>query len=152
MSLIKGKDIVDQSVSRNKLDFEIKDANLIIKVSGDVSSSDNTIQLPIEDTGFILQLQYQSSNIAYLYGITDGSDIVADVRRSSIYGDASQGKTFNGFTWTNTIQSSQLIDDILMDSTDNVSILIRINNILYNAFVWISGSGQRADMWYYKIG
>lgn len=123
----------------------------IKSVYGSITTTGDILQLPIGDTGLILQLQYRDAGIANLYATTSGDSVVASIRRASIYGDTSQGSTFDNFTFTNTIQSSQLIDDVLNNSNDWVTLYIRVNNQLYNAFIWISSTGQESDMWYIKI-
>lgn len=128
--------------------------DIISNTYGSITSGGQPLLLQLEDTGFILHLQYQSANVAYLYGKAESTDVVADIRRASIYGDASQGSTLQNRTFTSDIgtgMSTQYIDDILMDSTDWVTLNVRTGGHLYQVYIWISNAGADADMWYIKI-
>lgn len=152
MAALKGKDLDDASVGREKLNFDIGSA-FITRVSGSILASGDVLQVPIDDTGFILYLRYRDAGITNLYGITSGDNMIVDIRRFSVYGNDSQGKTFDAYPFTSSIVEAQLIDDILVNSNDYVRLQMRINDtLLYQAGVWISRNGQLVDVWYYKIG
>lgn len=110
------------------------------------STSSGIVELPIDDTRIYFRLRYSSSTLCNLYVLSPSGVQIADIRRSSIYGDGvAQGKSFDTFEVNST---EEFVDDILSNTNDTVEIMLGWNDRVYVIKIFISGSGDRIRMWY----
>lgn len=127
MSLIKQKDIIG----------EVYKTNTIV---GDIRTS--PLSLSISNSGLEVVVSYITSTTGrvQLRNISN-DDITLSYYRTSVYNGASEGSYSDSTTISSGI-SVTVDDTIYINSNDRINVLIAINSIRYEGFVWCSKGGQ----------
>lgn len=107
------------------------------------------VDLTIGDSGLIARLAWRDATVTNLIIRSESTSVVADIRRASIYGDASQG--YAGDTLTIANNTTTIVDDIYQQSNDTVIVNIGVGNEWYQLHIFISGQGARTRMSYIKL-
>lgn len=100
------------------------------------------LSFPIKDCGLSVVLTKTGTETARVQlQNTSGSDLTFSWYRTSVYNGTSEGQYSNSVTLSDGI-STTVDDTIYINSNDRISILIGIDNLIYEAFIWCSGQGS----------
>lgn len=106
---------------------------------GSIANSGDVLDLVLGDYTVRAENKGTTAGISIFATNTDIPNV--DIRRHSIYNDASEGKAFDGVTLTST--PLEVDDTVLMQSNDSCTIWLANGRQFFEIKIFISGNGER---------